>query len=151
MFSGKLEPTVFLMYSLLETLDYSCYRYRYELNYKLQNVCLYSAVVQSSRVTMAFHVPVRIINRNVSWEILRFMKKEKIFPNYFFRYFIFVLMKNLLGKLLYLNSMKNVCDILFYSPVTLPIILLSSPEMKHFIIYLLIAGHLIIMHLISFV
>lgn len=60
-------------------------------------------------------------------------------------------MKNLLGKLLCLNSMKNVRDILFLSPVTLAIILLSSPEMKCFISYLLFTGHLIIMHLISFV
>lgn len=60
-------------------------------------------------------------------------------------------MKNLLGKLLCLNNMKNVHDILFHSPVTLPIILLSSPEMKYFISYLVFTGHLIIMHLISFV
>jgi len=69
------------------------------------------------------------------------MKKEKIFPNYLLHYFIFVLLKNLLAKLLCLNSMKNVCDILFHSPVTRPIILLSSLEMEYFISYLLFTGH----------
>lgn len=60
-------------------------------------------------------------------------------------------MKNFLGKLLCLNSMKNVHDILFHSPVILPIILLSNSGMKHFISYLLFSGQLIIMYLISFV